>query len=121
MVAEQSARAKGEWVDPALRRVTVGDLGDKLLATKLDPNTRDWYRWALGRAAGAGPDTVRGAFRALHEVVSVGLRSRIIGHDPCLVVAGASERVAGPWAESLAAWAFGLSGPIAGRPPLMIL
>ena len=36
--------------------------------------------------AGAGPDTTRGAFRALHEVISLALRSRIIGHDPCLGV-----------------------------------
>src|SRR6476660_8998506 len=48
LVREQSARAKGEWVDPAVRRVTVGELGDKLLATKLDPNTHGWYRWVLG-------------------------------------------------------------------------
>lgn len=37
-------------------------------------------------AAGHGPDTIRGAFRALHEVVSLALRSRILGHDPCLGV-----------------------------------
>lgn len=112
LVGEQSSRSKGEWVDPAVRRVTVGELGNKLLATKTDPNTHGWYRWVLGHvnerwrttpigavehldiqawvsamaAAGAGPDTTRGAFRALHEVVSLALRSRIIGHDPCLGV-----------------------------------
>jgi hypothetical protein len=39
---------------------------------------------AFGDVEGlAGPDTTRGASRALHEVVSLALRSRIIGHDPC--------------------------------------
>lgn len=109
---QRVAASRGEWIDPKLRRVQVGELGRRLLATKHDPNTRSWYsamlrhvddRWShvmIGAvdhldvqawvgdltAAGLGPDTVRGAFRVLHEVVKLALRQRLIGHDACLGV-----------------------------------
>jgi predicted RNA-binding Zn ribbon-like protein len=83
-----------------------------LLTTKRDPNTKAWHRAMLRHvtdrwgddamvsinhldvqawvneleAAGRGPDTVRGAFRVLHETIALALRARIIGHDPCLGV-----------------------------------
>jgi integrase len=111
LVAEQAAVAQGEWIDPRRRRATVGQLGAQLLATKADPNTASWNRamlrhvnarwenvpignvdhlgvqtWVTEIASILGPDTVRGAFRVLHEIVSMALRGRLIGHDPCLGV-----------------------------------
>jgi integrase len=93
-------------------KTTVGDLGAQLLATKGDRNTAAWNRamllhvnrtWQhtlipsvdhLGvqgwvhklELEGHGPDTVRGAFRLLHEIVAMALRARIVHHDPCLGV-----------------------------------
>ena len=85
LVGEQSARAKGEWVDPAVRRITVGELGDKLLATKLDHNTHGWYRWVLGRVNERWRTTPIGAVEHLDVqawVSAHGSRRRGPGHDP---------------------------------------
>lgn len=105
-------RLRGEWVDPRSQKLTVSELGARLLDTKKDRNTRSWNeamlrhvneRWAntLVTAvehmnvqtwvnsmehSGVGPDTVRGAFRVLHEIISMAARSRILRHDPCLGV-----------------------------------
>ena len=104
-------KATGEWLDPELRKTTIGELAAALLNSKSDHNTRRWYeqmvrhvneRWG-GVPVGAinyldvqgwinamtverGPDTVRGSYLALHETVKMALRSRIIGYDPCLGV-----------------------------------
>lgn len=111
--AEQTiAKNNGDWIDPKVRKVTVGELGKQLLATKADPNTLVWNRSMLRHvnarwehdmvgtighldvqawvgaleAEGKSADTVRGAFRVLHEIVALALRGRVIGHDPCLGV-----------------------------------
>lgn len=112
-ITEQvGAVRSGAWVDPQAAREPVGSLGEKLLATKRDPNTAAWNRAMLRHvdarwqytpvsalthvdvqawvgemeAAGLGPDTVRGAYGVLHEVVALALRGRLIAHDPCLGV-----------------------------------
>ncbi len=108
----ESSKMRGEWIDPASRKVTVGELGEQLIATKADPTTKAWNltmfrhveeRWKhvpvpsvdhLGvqvwvqdlETGGLGPDSVRGAYRVLHETISLALRARIISHDPCLGV-----------------------------------
>src|SRR4051794_35213172 len=37
------AKATGDWTDPKLRKLTVGELGNRLLTTKTDRNNRLWY------------------------------------------------------------------------------
>ena len=103
---------RGEWIDPRSQRVTVAELGERLIATKRDRNTRAWNRSMLRHVnerwsdtpiaavdhldvqtwiaeletAGVGVDSIRGAFRVLHEVVQLAARARILRHDPCLGV-----------------------------------
>jgi len=112
LLEAESSKMRGDWVDPASRRITVGELGEQLIATKADPTTKAWNvtmmrhvedRWRdvpvpavdhLGvqvwvqelEAKGLGADTVRGAYRVLHETISLALRARIVSHDPCLGV-----------------------------------
>ncbi len=106
--AEVGSLDRGAWVDPRAGRVTVGELGTRLLTTKGDRNTRAWYSamlrhvgarwehvpigsvrhvevqaWVGDLATSHGPDTVRGAFKALHELVALAVRAQLIGHDPC--------------------------------------
>ena len=111
--AEQEvAAARGDWIDPKMRRITVGELGERLVDMKTDRNTkartaamlkhvnRRWegtlvagldhleiQAWinAMG-AEGKGPETVRGAYRVLREIVTLALMDRRIGHNPCLGV-----------------------------------
>lgn len=105
----------GSFVDTGARKMKVHELGTRLLGTKTDRRNREWYemmlrlhvypRWknvpvaavtyldvttwvAELQTTGRGPDTVRGAFRTLHEVVKLALHSRMIGYDPCLGVKG---------------------------------
>lgn len=104
----------GTFLDPHGRKITVGKLGTELLGTKNDPRNYDWYErmlrlhvyprwetvpvvaishldvttWVTSLCVDRGPDTVRGAFRSLHEVVKLALNSRLIGFDPCLGVKG---------------------------------
>jgi integrase len=106
----EASKVRGDWIDPQVQKVTIGELADRLLETKRDPNTKAWNRAMLRHvrdrwgdalvaslnhldiqawvadleAARRGPDVVRGAFRVLHETVALALRARIIGHDPCL-------------------------------------
>ena len=108
----EASKVRGDWIDPQVQQVSVQELGDRLLSTKRDPNTKAWNRAMLRHVtdrwgsdavvsvnhldvqawvnelevAGRGPDTVRGAFRVLHETIALALRARIIGHDPCLGV-----------------------------------
>lgn len=112
LLEAESSKMRGEWIDPASRKVTIGELGEQLLATKADPTTKAWNatmlrhveeRWRdvpvpavdhLGvqvwiqelEATGLGADSVRGAYRVLHEIISLALRARLVTHDPCLGV-----------------------------------
>lgn len=112
IASTEVAKARGEWIEPSLRKRTVGELGEQLLASKSDRNTVAWNRAMLAHvcrrwehtslpavdhievqawvstleADGLGFDTVRGAFRVLHEIIALALRGRIINHDPCLGV-----------------------------------
>lgn len=118
LTSVEHAKVTGNFVDQTkkTRATTVGDLGERLLATKTERN-KEWYSgllrnhvyprwekvpiWAVGHldvvewvqvlTIDRGPDTVRGAFRALHEVLKLGLRGRLIGFDPCLGVQGLPE------------------------------
>src|SRR5437773_6254988 len=45
--ATEVAKTRGEWVEPSVRKTTVGDLGAQLLATKGDRNTAAWNRAML--------------------------------------------------------------------------
>jgi integrase len=100
---------RGQWSDPSAKRTTVEELGKQWILTKRDPNTRAWNalqlrhvneRWASTplssldyltiqawvverELAGVGPDSIRGAFRVLHEIVKVAIRMRMIQLDPC--------------------------------------
>lgn len=100
---------RGQWRDPDSERLRVAELGERWLTTKRDPNTVAWNtnmlrhvntRWArvpIGAVDfldvqawvndlernGMGPDTVRGAYRVLHEIVKAAQRIRAIHYDPC--------------------------------------
>src|SRR4051794_19035688 len=38
----EASKQRGEFLDPALRQKTVGEVGQRWIETKLDPNTRAW-------------------------------------------------------------------------------
>jgi integrase len=116
---ETASLVRGDHVDPAVRKTTIGTFAEQLLAGKADRNNRSWYKthvgyverdWTLANgetlawkhspaaglqhadvqawvnamvAAGHGADTVRGAYRVLHEIVKLAQRSRALSWDPC--------------------------------------
>lgn len=106
--------ARGTLIDPKAGRTRVSQLGTDLLATKTDRRNHEWYemmlrlhvypkwanqpivgvthlevtKWVADLRSTRGPDTVRGAFRALHEVVKLALSGRLIGFDPMEGVKG---------------------------------
>lgn len=115
----EHSKLTGNYVDQSResRAITVAEIGERLLATKKDKRNHEWYdgllrnhvyprwekvpiravsyldvlEWVADLDADRGPDTVRGAFRALHEVVKLALNARLIGFDPCLDVKGLPE------------------------------
>ncbi len=115
----EHSKLTGSYIDQSResRAITVAEIGVRLLATKKDKRNRGWYdgllrnhvyprwetvpiravsyldvqEWVTVLDADRGPDTVRGAFRTLHEVVKLALNARLIGFDPCLGVKGLPE------------------------------
>lgn len=109
LTAVESSKQRGDYIDPASRKITTGELIRRLIDTKADPNTKAWYltmaRHTLGEwehvpvpavehlavqtwvhkleQDGLGADTVRGAYRVLHESVSMALRARYVAFDAC--------------------------------------
>lgn len=111
LAVAEVAKARGEWLDPALSRVTVGEWSEQWLAaqTHLKPSTRARYEgllrchvlsaWArvplaavshadvavwVGRlsAAGLAPSTVRQAHRVLSLLLGLAVRDGRIGRNP---------------------------------------
>jgi integrase len=116
----ETQKQRGEWLDPALGRVTFANWAFEWTATTVDlrPSTRDLYAYLLRRhvlptfgprqlgrittldvrgwlaelsATDLSPSTVRKAYRVLSRIMSAAVESGFIGRSPCASVRPPAE------------------------------
>lgn len=120
---EIAKRTRGEWIDPAAGRVTIGEFSGEWMSHRADlrPRTRELYDWLLRKHVlpqlrdirvgklqpvdvrawhaellnrGVGPVTVAKAYRLLRTVLQTAVTDGVIARNPCAIRAAGIERSA---------------------------
>ena len=111
LASVENAKHRGEWIDPALSRITVGEWAERWMAAQvhLKPATRHRYRnilrvqilphwerlrlaevthaevvaWVAGlQADGYAASTIRQAYRVLSLMLALAVRDRRLSYNP---------------------------------------